>query len=651
MKCLKCGAEWDGGASAGDVLICPACGTPQVRGAICDSLDGALLASLDYLGSRSRDGEALYACFIDFAPGMRREAKILRIFLACGGHTALLDARDADPADIRPAAERVVYRMKEELLGESLCRIMVAAFCRAIGYDLGAAFDGGVRTLRSSSGEDEALRPGTVLCGEYTVQSQLERSAEEADLYVCTRDGARFVARVGRNEASFRQEAVDALLKLEHPRVSRLCAAGSYDWRPVEIYPCFELGDLRGQTFREEDLVRWLIPDLNEGLHALHRAGVLHRGVKTSNAALSGDGEHACLMLSKRTVLEEGVGVNPYASPEESMGVCTEASDYYALGMVLFELYCGYAPGAGAGTAGSVAFPKEFPLRLRALITGLTWGAADERWGYEEIRRWLDGEMPPLPGGDFGDAVWIPEYRFMDTAYTDLSRLSAALSLHWNEGKEQLLHGLLTDYFRTWNLELSRKAQAAEEEAGRQGDDADLVFWRLLYQIDPAREDFCWLGRSYESLAAFGREALDRLWDGDAAALPYYTGVLDRKLLTKYAGLTAPGRARLQKTASEIEAYHEEKRRQDASPESALYLMGYLLSGQKFLLLDGNRIRTTGELAAYMRSLLADSFKKFEGLCHRLADVDGSLSPQLEAWLIAIGKREELGRWSDAMNA
>ena len=35
------------------------------------------------------------------------------------------------------------------------------------------------------------------------------------------------------------------------------------------------------------------------------------------------------------------------------------------------------------------------------------------------------------------------------------------------------------------------------------------------------------------------------------------------------------------------------------------YLMAYTLSGQKLLLLDGEQIRTVGELASYMRSVLA----------------------------------------------
>ena len=47
---------------------------------------------------------------------------------------------------------------------------------------------------------------------------------------------------------------------------------------------------------------------------------------------------------------------------------------------------------------------------------------------------------------------------------------------------------------------------------------------------------------------------------------------------------------------------------------------------------------------------LAESFDKFESLCHRLVDYDGNLDLQLETWLMAIGKQKEIDAWRDSMN-
>ena len=68
------------------------------------------------------------------------------------------------------------------------------------------------------------------------------------------------------------------------------------------------------------------------------------------------------------------------------------------------------------------------------------------------------------------------------------------------------------------------------------------------------------------------------------------------------------------------------------------------------LLLDGEQIRTVGELASYMRGLLEESFEKFELLCHRLVDYDGNLDFQLETWLMAIGKQKEIDKWRASMD-
>ena len=51
-----------------------------------------------------------------------------------------------------------------------------------------------------------------------------------------------------------------------------------------------------------------------------------------------------------------------------------------------------------------------------------------------------------------------------------------------------------------------------------------------------------------------------------------------------------------------------------------------------------------------MRSVLDQSFEKFESLCHRLVDYDGNLDFQLETWLMAIGKQKELETWRVSMN-
>ena len=46
-----------------------------------------------------------------------------------------------------------------------------------------------------------------------------------------------------------------------------------------------------------------------------------------------------------------------------------------------------------------------------------------------------------------------------------------------------------------------------------------------------------------------------------------------------------------------------------------------------------------------MNSLLDDSAEAFENFAYKLTDNDNKLNEEFEAWLIALGKRNELENW------
>ena len=158
------------------------------------------------------------------------------------------------------------------------------------------------------------------------------------------------------------------------------------------------------------------------------------------------------------------------------------------------------------------------------------------------------------------------------------------------------------------------------------------------------------MGQTYESLPAFGRDVLEKLWDKDKSQYSYYSSILSEKLLSQYVLMAAPKNEKLKKAAGAIEDSYELEKNNGTDMQRTYYLMAYTLSGQKLLLLDGKQIRTVGELANYMRNVLAESFDKFESLCHRLVDYDGNLDFQLETWLMAIGKQKEIEKWRASMN-
>ena len=104
------------------------------------------------------------------------------------------------------------------------------------------------------------------------------------------------------------------------------------------------------------DRLRVALRQAVEGTRALHAAGKLHRDIKPSNVLVSNEGR--VVLLDFGLVTELGgphperslsvVGTPTYMSPEQSTGrPITAASDWYSLGVVLYQALTGRRPFEG----------------------------------------------------------------------------------------------------------------------------------------------------------------------------------------------------------------------------------------------------------------------------------------------------------------
>jgi eukaryotic-like serine/threonine-protein kinase len=250
-----------------------------------------------------------------------------------------------------------------------------------------------------------------------------------------------------------------------HPRVTPRRGSRGSD-RDVELPPLlfFTMELLKGETLLSR-IARGALTraeafpianQLAEGLHAAHRAGIVHADFKSANVILvpSADGVRAVITDfgvarldpararcdETRTLAENVrlVGTLAYMSPEQLADeVITPASDLYSFGIVLFEMACGERPFDDRDLIRAVILRAAGqPTPIRTKVPGI-----DARWE-GAIRRCLQKDPARRfasaadLAGWFSGGAWRPirywtRYDWVRAALT-ASLLIVAVTVVWS---------------------------------------------------------------------------------------------------------------------------------------------------------------------------------------------------------------------------
>ena len=193
-------------------------------------------------------------------------------------------------------------------------------------------------------------------------------------------------------------EEVSSTRTVTHPESDSLVETAPADaWGPVASHPMAPILD--------ETRLGPVLAQVARGLGALHRRGKVHRDIKPSNVLVTGDGR--VVILDFGLIAPAGdaapalrpslVGTPGYMAPEQAGGAWVgPPADWYAVGVILYQVLCGRLPFLGSPEDVMRAKLRVAPIpprmvnpaaspRLEALCLALLRASPERRAGAADV--------------------------------------------------------------------------------------------------------------------------------------------------------------------------------------------------------------------------------------------------------------------------
>ena len=292
--------------------------------------------------------------------------------------------------------------------------------------DHSAAMDMTMRTM----GHDE---PDTqdvsgeffVLKGvKYKNKQCLSENSGEAQVYLVERDGEEYVLKIYYPTFNVNKKMLKTIYNFKFEMVVSLIDYGKvYVDGKSRNYELMEY--LRGGTLTDYHLngdinkFRRIALQAAAALAYCHGNNILHKDVKPSNLFFR-DKEHTELVLGDfgiSSMLENDGKLHQttqartpiYAAPEMYSDVIdgvvevTPAADFYSLGITLMYVWLGENPMSSnervmmrQKSEGRLPRMNELPERVKMIVQGMTVVNPLNRWGYDQVEKWFEGESPKV---------------------------------------------------------------------------------------------------------------------------------------------------------------------------------------------------------------------------------------------------------------
>lgn len=298
----------------------------------------------------------------------------------------------------------------------------------------------------------------------------------------------------------------DALRRVSLEHVPRILTTGRWQDRAFEVAEELTGGSLADLGTVATDLagIRRIAYELGKALDALAELGLRHRDIRPETLLVRNRdpldlviGGFGSARLSEYDLdIVSPLEITKYTAPEAVAGGVAAASDWWSLGIVLLEQVTEGQCFKGIDQqaflihvlANGVPIPSDIPDEVALLLRGLLARDRHKRWKWSEVQAWLDGESPEAPYGSAsgdtgsGPAVTLGGRKYRSpTSYA----LAAANAANWDEARDQLVRGVITDWAKECGV-------SAEQLAGLRRvakDESITDEWRLTVALKVINSD------------------------------------------------------------------------------------------------------------------------------------------------------------------